>query len=92
MDNNYTVYMHRNKYNNKVYIGITGRQPEIRWGSNGNGYWNNTHFYNAIKKYGWNDGFEHILMVLKYVTVVMESVKILIIINGNMLNNKNRIV
>lgn len=62
MDNNYTVYMHRNKYNNKVYIGITGRQPEIRWGSNGNGYWNNTHFYNAIKKYGWNDGFEHIIL------------------------------
>ena len=60
-DNIYTVYMHKNKYNNKVYIGITGRNPEIRW-AKGNGYWNNKHFYNAIKKYGWNEGFEHIIL------------------------------
>jgi hypothetical protein len=53
--------MHKNKYNNKVYIGITGRKPEIRW-ANGSGYWSNKHFHNAIKKYGWNEGFEHIIL------------------------------
>lgn len=60
-DENYTVYMHKNKINNKVYIGITGRTVEERW-ANGNGYYRNKHFYSAIQKYGWNDGFEHIII------------------------------
>lgn len=54
---NYCVYMHKNKINGKVYIGLTGRKPEYRW-SNGNGYKHNPYFYSAIQKYGW-DGFEH---------------------------------
>lgn len=53
----YTVYMHINKINNKKYIGITKRKPELRW-ENGKGYKNNEFFSNAILKYGW-DGFEH---------------------------------
>lgn len=57
-ENNYTIYIHKNIINNKVYIGITSRDPNIRW-ANGNGYYNNKHFYNAIKKYGWEDGFVH---------------------------------
>lgn len=60
MDNNYTLYMHKNKENGKVYIGITCRNPEERW-ANGNGYYRNNHFYNSIKKYGW-DNFEHIII------------------------------
>nr|DAN12778.1 MAG TPA: intron associated endonuclease [Caudoviricetes sp.] len=53
----YFVYAHENKFNGKVYVGITGKnKPEKRW-QNGNGY-KGTYFYNAIKKYGW-DGFEH---------------------------------
>ena len=60
-DKNYTVYMHVNKFNNKVYIGITGRSVEERW-ANGNGYYRNKHFYNSIQKYGWNEGFEHIIL------------------------------
>ena len=52
--------MHKNKLNNKVYIGITGRNPEARW-ANGNGYKYNLHFYRSIQKYGW-DGFEHIIL------------------------------
>ena len=56
----YTVYMHRNKINNKVYIGQTSLDPpEKRW-RNGVGY-NQQYFYKAIKKYGW-DNFEHIIL------------------------------
>ena len=54
----YTVYQHKNKINNKIYIGITSRKPEERWGSNGNNYKSSTYFYAAIQKYGW-DNFEH---------------------------------
>lgn len=54
----YYVYKHTNKHNGKVYIGITCRQPEVRW-NNGKGYENNEHFYRAIQKYGWNEGFIH---------------------------------
>ena len=52
----YIVYMHVNRINNKVYIGITANKPEIRW-QNGNGYKEQNFFY-AIKKYGW-DMFDH---------------------------------
>ena len=54
---NYTVYMHINKMDNKKYIGITRQHVEARW-QNGYGYKGCTHFYRAIKKYGW-DNFEH---------------------------------
>lgn len=55
----FCVYKHTNKINNKVYIGITSRKPEIRWGSGGKNYiTDNSHFGRAIKKYGW-DNFEH---------------------------------
>lgn len=58
----YTVYMHRNKINGKVYIGITKRKPQYRW-NNGKGY-DNQYFKRAIKKYGF-DNFEHIILCEK---------------------------
>lgn len=58
MENNYTVYMHISP-SGKRYIGITSTKPEKRW-QNGNGYKGQV-FYNAIKKYGW-DNFEHIII------------------------------
>jgi group I intron endonuclease len=61
-DRRWCVYMHTNKINNKVYVGITSRNPGERWGNNGNHYTKDKQpvFYNAIQKYGW-DGFEHII-------------------------------
>ena len=59
-DKRWCVYMHTNKINNKVYVGQTCVKPSYRW-RNGEGYSNGSwYFYNAIKKYGW-DNFEHII-------------------------------
>lgn len=49
----YYVYIHTTP-SNKTYVGVTKRDPEKRW-RNGDGYRSNQHFYNAIKKYGWNN-------------------------------------
>ena len=57
----YLVYKHTNKTNGKVYIGITCQTPEQRWRS-GLGYKDQSKFYGAILKYGWN-GFLHEILV-----------------------------
>lgn len=54
----YTLYQHKNKINNKIYIGITMQNPYKRFGSNGSNYKSSPYFYNAIQKYGWGN-FEH---------------------------------
>ena len=49
----YWVYVHTCP-NGKKYVGITTkRKPEYRW-AEGNGYYQNKHFYSAIQKYGWS--------------------------------------
>ena len=57
----YCLYVHTNKINNKVYIGITNN-IERRWRNKGIEYKpkkeNTRPFWNAICKYGW-DNFEH---------------------------------
>lgn len=50
---NYCVYKHTTP-SGKVYIGITSKDVKKRW-LNGRGYWRNEHFWNAIKKYGWDN-------------------------------------
>lgn len=59
--NNYTVYYHRNKINNKYYIGITCQKVNQRWRSQGQGYKSQQKFYQAILKYGW-ENFDHIIL------------------------------
>lgn len=56
--NNYCLYMHINKTNSKVYIGITCNIKK-RWQTSA--YKGSTVFYNALKKYGW-DGFDHVVV------------------------------
>lgn len=56
---NWKVYMHKSP-SGKVYIGITKRDLEIRW-ANGEGYKTCPVFYNAIRKYGW-ENIEHKLL------------------------------
>lgn len=53
----YKVYYHKNKINNKYYIGITKQNVNKRWGKNGKNYYTQ-YFGYAIQKYGW-DNFEH---------------------------------
>lgn len=55
----WSVYMHINKINDKVYVGVAKGKPERRWGKDGCKY-NGAQqvFANAIKKYGW-DNFKH---------------------------------
>ena len=55
--------MHKNKINNKVYIGITCQKTKYRWGA-GSGYKQQPKFYRAICKYDW-DNFEHIILFNK---------------------------
>lgn len=56
---NYCVYKHTFP-NGKVYIGMTGQEPEKRF-DGGNGYRKCPKMYHAILKYGWNN-VEHELL------------------------------
>lgn len=53
----YVVYLHINKINNKIYVGLS-KDVKERWRDNGKNYCESPKFFNAIKKYGW-DNFEH---------------------------------
>jgi len=56
----YTVYMHELKNDGRMYIGQTVNIAE-RWACRGAKYKACRHFWNAIKKYGW-DAFNHIAL------------------------------
>lgn len=68
----YCIYLHRNKINNKIYIGQTCQKPEYRW-NHGEGYKLSPRFYAAIKKYGW-ENFEHKIL---YTNLSLEQANIL---------------
>ena len=56
----YCVYKHTSP-GGKVYIGITKRNPIVRWES-GKGYRHNDHMTYAIQKYGW-ENFQHEILM-----------------------------
>lgn len=58
----FLLYLHINKINHHVYVGITHHvNPNRRWGYSGQHYNHCRKFLNAIKKYGW-DNFDHIIL------------------------------
>ena len=59
-DKKYIVYMHTSP-SMKRYVGITSLEPDKRW-KNGNGYKDQSYFWNAIQKYGW-DNFNHEILI-----------------------------
>lgn len=74
-DNNvFKVYIHKNKINGKMYIGITMQKVEKRW-NNGKGYKTQIIFCRAIKKYGW-ENFEHITLFDKLTKTEAEDIEI----------------
>lgn len=85
-DRVWVVYKHTNKLNNKSYIGITSRKPEIRWGSTGWGYATQSKFYNAIKKYGW-DNFDHEIIASKLTQDEASNFEILLIKEFDSISN-----
>ena len=72
--NSWCVYVHILKENpKKIYVGITGRKPEVRW-NNGAGY-TKGHFCYAIRKFGF-DAFEHIVLMKSLSKEVAEAVEV----------------
>lgn len=64
---NFIIYEHISP-SNKIYVGITCQNPNIRWGYKGANYLHKVQdkykqplFANAINKYGWNN-FQHIII------------------------------
>ena len=55
----WVIYKHTNLINGKIYIGQTCQKPEDRWDYGCAYKKHNLHLYNAIKKYGWQEGFSH---------------------------------
>ena len=53
MEKKYCLYCHTTP-SGKRYIGITSRNPLRRW-NGGHGYFDSPYFYQAIKKYGWEN-------------------------------------
>jgi group I intron endonuclease len=53
MDRKYCVYKHTVP-NGKVYIGLTAKNPLVRW-NGGYGYLGQPYFWSAIVKYGWQN-------------------------------------
>lgn len=58
----YKVYIHEFP-NEKVYIGITCQNVDIRWRKNGEGYCQQPYLCNVIKKYGWDNIIHDILEI-----------------------------
>ena len=61
MSKKYLIYKRTLKTDGRVYIGVTHNSMDKRAGNNGIKYDGCVHFYNAIKKYGWENFSSEIL-------------------------------
>lgn len=62
----YKGYIYRHWLENKSYIGQTYVEtPQQRWGKDGKGYYNQTKFGRAIKKYGWHNFGHEVLLAFE---------------------------
>lgn len=83
---NYKVYIHTNKVNGKMYIGITSRQNvKNRWMS-GHGYKDCPKMWNAISKYGWNN-FDHEIFASNLTKEEAQNMQRLLISKLNTVND-----
>ena len=82
----YSVYMHRNRFDDKKYFGITCRPLDKRWG-HGLGYKKQSRFYNAILKYGWDEGFDHVILAVDLTEECSKDIERLLIA---VFNTQNR--
>lgn len=78
IDRKYTVYVHINNINGKMYVGITCQRPQERWSGKGCGYKKCPAFYSAIQKYGW-DNFEHFIFASNLTKDEAENMEIILI-------------
>ena len=69
----YTVYRHLVLANGKSYIGQTRQNPLDRW-KEGAGYVGCKYFYQAIKKYGW-DNMLHIILGFAYTAAQADAME-----------------
>lgn len=90
MEDNYKVYMHITP-SAKIYIGITKQSLKSRW-SNGLGYRKSQYFYNAIKKYGWENIYHGLIIdkCSKEEALELESYFINLFDTTNRANGYNR--
>lgn len=80
----YSVYLHECP-NGKVYIGMTSKEPKIRWQHR---YMNNRYFTKAIEKYGW-DNIRHIVLMKGLTQEEAEKLEVLLIQKYNSTNPQN---
>lgn len=82
----YVVYCHTNKITRQKYIGITCQSIQERWRKNGQGYSGQPKFFNAIKKYGW-DNFIHEILYYDLTAEEASSIEQTLIKNLNTIKN-----
>ena len=83
----YCVYIHENKINGKKYVGQTCQSTHRRW-RDGDGYKDNSYFYNAIQKYGW-DNFEHEIVASNLTVEEANNFEALLIAKLDTMNPNN---
>lgn len=74
--------------NDKIYVGITSKEPEKRWLKDGYGYRNQQVVYSAIKKYGWNN-IQHIVIARNISYESAKNIEIDLISLYDTTNRKN---